>query len=110
MYILQNRSAIEVHAATCEGPAATAAQNSYASPPPYSPPSTPSHHHNHQTGYGGAASSADYRNARENQFARENVGAEDEGEGEEQLCPICSETYPLDIIERHAARCGEVFV
>eukprot|EP00088_Acartia_fossae_P001625 TRINITY_DN10648_c0_g1_i5.p1 TRINITY_DN10648_c0_g1~~TRINITY_DN10648_c0_g1_i5.p1 ORF type:complete len:518 (-),score=115.90 TRINITY_DN10648_c0_g1_i5:117-1670(-) len=97
-----HRSAIEVHAATCEGPA----QNPYASPPPYSPPSTPSHHL-----YGAAASSADYRNARENQFTRENVGAEHEVEGEEeQLCPICSETYPLDIIERHAARCGEVYV
>jgi len=39
--------------------------------------------------------------------ARENGDGKYQQKESEPRCPICSETFPLDIIERHASRCAE---
>ena len=90
------RSEIEYHAANCEG--------NVSSPEPNIPPPR----------YSSAdymSKSADYlhKPADLGQGVR-NPGNGAESFVEDQLCPICCETYPPDIIERHAARCGEVYV
>ena len=83
------RSEIEMHAATCEG--ISVQSNTHFSrrrhPSPADQVRNPGN---------GSAASAD---------TFPTTPQEDE-----QLCPICSETYPPDIIQRHAARCGEVYV
>ncbi len=93
------RSEIEYHAANCEGNVSSPAPN--IPPPRYT--------------------SADYNMSKSADYLDKSadlgrgVGVRNPGNGaesfaEDQLCPICCETYPPDIIERHAARCGEVYV